>query len=96
MEIHHDPIHQKFYTLVDNKEYSLEYNEVEPRLWEFHCSFFLNEITKIKETEIRDQLIEYALYYMARNNIKLLESGCCHQVREFLDRQRQLEFLVKK
>jgi hypothetical protein len=96
MDIQHDPRQQKFYTIIDETEYSLEYNDLETHLWEFHCAFMLNEITYIKERDIRDKLIEYALYYMKRNNIKLLESGSCHQVKDYLHKKREMEYLVRK
>jgi hypothetical protein len=96
MDIQHDARQQKFYTILEDREYSLEYNDVEPKLWEFHCSFMLNEITHLKEMEIRDKLIEYALYFMKRNNISLLESGSCHQVKDFMQRKREMEYLIRK
>jgi hypothetical protein len=95
MDIQHDKRQRKFFTLIRDAEYSLEYNEVEDSLWEFHCSFISNMSPNIKEREIRDKLIEYALYYMTRNNIKMFESGCCNQVREFLDKKKNFEYLIK-
>jgi hypothetical protein len=95
MNIEHDVRQMKFYTILDGKEYSLEYNVVEKNLWEFHCPFFLNEIDKIRERDIKEELIEYALRFMARNNILILESGSCHQVKDYLDRKKDLQFLLK-
>lgn len=96
MDIQHDARQQKFYVILDEEEYSLEYNNIDGRLWEFHCSFMFNEVTNLKEMNIRDRLIDYALHYMSRNNIQLLESGSCHQVKDYLNKRKEMEFLVKK
>lgn len=89
MNIQHDVRQSKFFTFVEGKEYSLEYNVLERDLWEFHCPFISNIVTNIKERDTREMLIEYALYYMDRNNIRLLESGTCHSVNDYiLDREK--------
>jgi hypothetical protein len=96
MDIQHDARQQKFYTIIDGREYSLEYNYLESGLWEFHCFFIPNDLIHLKERDIEDGLIEYALYYMARNNIQLLESGSCPLVKNYLERKREMEFLIKR
>jgi hypothetical protein len=95
MDIQHDKRQRKFFTFMADIEYSLEYNEIEPTLWEFHCNFISNIGPNIKEREIRDKLIEYAIYYMTRNSIQMFESGSCNQVREFLDKKKNFEYLIK-
>ncbi len=84
----------KFSTLVKGVEYSLEYNELSTDLWEFHCPYTANSRDGKKEREIREKLIEYALFYMARNRIKILESGSCMSVREYLAGRKELQHLV--
>lgn len=95
MDIQHDRRQRKFYTLIDDKEYSLEYNELEPTLWEFHCPYIPSIVTNLKQRDIQEELIEYALHYMSRNDIRLFESGSCYHVKDFLDRKRDLQFLIK-
>jgi predicted GNAT family acetyltransferase len=96
MEIQHDIRQKKFYTVdKDNNEYSVEYNEIKPDLWEFHCPYISNIVTNLKKRDISEAIIEYALYYMARNDIKIFESGSCFHVKDFLDKKRDLQFLIK-
>jgi hypothetical protein len=95
MDIRHDVRQKRFYTVIDEKEYSLEYNEVEGRLWEFHCPYIANIVTNLKLRDVQEYLIEHALNYMARHQIQLFESGSCYHVKDFLDKKRDLQFLVK-
>jgi hypothetical protein len=95
MDIQHDRRQRKFFILIGDMEYSLEYNEINESLWEFHCNFISNIGPNIKEREIRDKLIEYAIYYMTRNNVQMFESGCCNQVKEFLDKKKDFQYLIK-
>ena|SRR5436190_21222909 len=95
MDIQHDVRQRKFYTILNENEYTLEYNEVAPDLWEFHCAFIPAIVTKLKEIEIQEQLIDYALHYMARNNIRLFEGGSCFHVKDYLDKKRDIQFLIK-
>lgn len=95
MDIQHDVRQRKFYTLLDDREFSLEYNDVEPYLWEFHCPYIPSIVTNLKQKEIQEQLIDYALNYMLRNKIQLFESGSCFHVKDFLDKKRDLQFLIK-
>lgn len=95
MDIAHDIRQRKFYAFVKNKEYSLEYNELEPKLWEFHCPVISHIRDESMENSIEENLIEYALHYMSRNNIRLFESGSCHHVTDYLSRKRNLQYLIK-
>lgn len=95
MDIQHDVRQRKFYTFHDHNEHSLEYNEVEPYLWEFHCPYIPSIVTNLKQMEIQKEIINYALNYMLRNKIQLFESGSCFQVKDFLDEKRDLQFLIK-
>lgn len=95
MDIEHNLKQQRFSTIYNGREYSLEYNVVERSLWEFHCSYIPNIVTNIKLHEIQDRLIEYALRYMARNNIRILENGSCYHVKDYLDKAKDLQFLLK-
>lgn len=91
MDIQHDVRQRKFYSIVKGTEYSLEYNETESGLWEFHCPYMPENR---KERDVLDKLIEYALYYMRRNRIKLLEPASCMHVKDFMDRRGELLELV--
>lgn len=91
MDIQHDVRQRKFYSIVKGTEYSLEYNEVEMELWEFHCPYLPNN--KIESAAL-DKITEYALYYMRRNNIQLLELGSCKYVSDFMARKNELRSLV--
>lgn len=95
MDIQHDSKEKKFYTILDGKEYSLEYNIVSDNLWEFQCSYVPNIVTNLKYRDIQEYLIEHALDYMSKNQIQLFESGSCYHVKDFLDRKRDLQFLIK-
>jgi hypothetical protein len=93
MDIQHDVRQGKFFTIIHSEEYSLEYNEVDNHLWEFHCPLMPPGNPNAKK--IMNSLIEYGLFYIKRNNIRLLENGSCEQVRDFLKEKRELEYLVK-
>jgi hypothetical protein len=93
MDIQHDRRQGKFFTMMYGEEYSLEYNEVDKNLWEFHCPVLRYDDQEAKA--INDSLIEYGLFYLKRNNIKLLENGSCMQVREFLDNKKELEGILQ-
>lgn len=95
MEILHDKRAKKFYTTIDGREYSLEYNEISSSLWEFHCPYIPNIVTNLKHRDIQEDLIEFALAHMAQHQIQLFESGTCYHVKDFLDRKSDLQFLVK-
>ena len=95
MEIIHDDEGKRFFSFVDNKEYNLEYNEINENLWQFNCSFISNIITNIKEINIRESLIEYAINFMKERNISLFESGSCYHVSDFLDKRNDLGYLLK-
>jgi hypothetical protein len=95
MDIVHDKQEKRFYTIVDNQEYSLEYNTIEYNLWEFNCSYISNIVTNLKKRDIQEAIIEYAINYMEKNDIKIFESGTCFQVRDFLKKKKDFEFLVK-
>ncbi|MFN6946731.1 MAG: hypothetical protein ACK4ND_17415 [Cytophagaceae bacterium] len=93
MDIHHDLRQQKFYSIIKGTEYSLEYNEIEARLWEFHCPYLPDNK---KEKEVLDTLIEYAIYYMKRNDIHMLEVGSCEHVKDYMERKEELRYLIEK
>jgi hypothetical protein len=95
MQIIHDKQEKRFYSIVDNQEYSLEYNIIQDNLWEFNCSYISNIVTNLKKRDIREAIIEYAIDYMEKNNVKIFESGTCFQVRDYLKKKKDLEFLVK-
>ncbi|HEY8402562.1 MAG TPA: hypothetical protein VIK89_14940 [Cytophagaceae bacterium] len=95
MEIRHDKEERRFYAIYDDKEYSLEYNEVKDNLWEFMCPYIPSIVTNLKEIEIREKLIETAINYMEKHNIQVLDSGSCFHVRDFLDARKDLGFLIK-
>lgn len=92
MDVQHDIRQRKFYTVSKNTEYSLEYNELDSDLWEFHCSYVPEGK---KEHIVEEKLIEYAVYYMRRNRINVFESGSCHHVKDFLDKKSDLKHLIK-
>jgi len=94
MNILHDSIERKFYTFIDDKEYFLEYNVVNDDLWEFTCNYISRIITNLKEINVRESIIEHALEYMKINNIKLFESGSCFDVRDFIDRKKEIDYLL--
>ncbi|MBO9702079.1 MAG: hypothetical protein J7604_17860 [Sporocytophaga sp.] len=94
MNILHDSIERKFYTFIDDKEYFLEYNVVNDDLWEFTCNYISRIITNLKEINVRESIIEHALDYMKNNNIKLFESGSCFDVRDFIDRKKEIDYLL--
>ncbi|GAL85688.1 hypothetical protein MYP_2917 [Sporocytophaga myxococcoides] len=94
MNILHDSIERKFYTFIDDKEYFLEYNVVNDDLWEFTCNYISRIITNLKEINVRESIIEHALNYMKNNNIKLFESGSCFDVRDFIDRKKEIDYLL--
>ncbi len=94
MNILHDNIERKFYTFIDDKEYFLEYNVVNDDLWEFTCNYISRIITNLKEINVRESIIEHALDYMKNNNIKLFESGSCFDVRDFIDRKKEIDYLL--
>jgi hypothetical protein len=95
MDIEHNLKQQRFSTIYNGREYSLEYNVVDSDLWEFHCPYIPHIITNLKLHEIQDNLIDYALRYMARNKIRILENGSCYHVKDFLDKAKDLRFLLK-
>jgi hypothetical protein len=92
MEIEHDVRQRKFYSVIKGVEYSLEYNEAEPGVWEFHCPYLPEDK---RESDILDKLAEYALYFMRRNGIQLLDAGSCKYVSGYLERKKDLQVLVK-
>lgn len=94
MDILHDRTERKFYTFIDDKEYFLEYNVVNDDLWEFTCNYISRIITNLKEINVRESIIEHALDYMKNNNIKLFESGSCFDVRDFIDRKKEIDYLL--
>ncbi|MCR6640199.1 MAG: hypothetical protein NVV82_14720 [Sporocytophaga sp.] len=94
MNILHDSVERKFYTFIDDKEYFLEYNVVNDDLWEFTCNYISRIITNLKEINVRESIIEHALDYMKNNNIKLFESGSCFDVRDFIDRKKEIDYLL--
>ncbi len=94
MNILHDSVERKFYTFIDDKEYFLEYNVVNDDLWEFTCNYISRIITNLKEINVRESIIEHALVYMKNNNIKLFESGSCFDVRDFIDRKKEIDYLL--
>ena len=95
MDIQHDIRQKKFYTTKNEREFSLEYNEVEDNLWEFHCAYNSGLSAKDKEVIIQNNLIEYALRYMERNKIQILENGSCYSVKDYIESQKDLKNLVK-
>jgi hypothetical protein len=95
MKVFHDITENRFYTILDGQEYSLEYNVINHDLWEFNCTYISSIVTNLKKRDIRDGLIEYAINYMEANNIKIMDSGSCFQVRDYLTNKKDLEFLVK-
>jgi predicted GNAT family acetyltransferase len=95
MDIFHNKEDRRFYTIIDDKEYSLEYNIIENNLWEFNCSYISSIVTNLKKRDIREALIEYAIDYMERNDIKIMDSGTCFQGRDYLEKKKDLEFLVR-
>lgn len=96
MDIDHNLKQQRFSAIYNGREYSLEYNVVEPGLWEFHCPYVPNIVTNLKVREIQDEIIEYALRYMARNNIRILENGSCFHVKDYLDHKKDLQYLIRQ
>ncbi|WMJ73905.1 hypothetical protein RCC89_12135 [Cytophagaceae bacterium ABcell3] len=88
MDIQHDVRQGKFYAIVKGTEYSLEYNDLEPNLWEFHCPFLTGSQ---REQEALDKIIEYAMYYMKRKGIRLCEVGSCSRVKDYLERKKELQ-----
>jgi hypothetical protein len=95
MDIIHDKTEKRFYTILDGIEYNLEYNILKADLWEFNCSYISNIVTNLKKRDIRDAIIEYAIDYMENNNIKIMESGTCFQVRKYLEKKKDFDFLFK-
>lgn len=95
MEVWHDQEEKRFYTIVDDKEYSLEYTIAGENLWEFVCPYIPHIITNLKQLEIKDKLIEHAVGYMEKHNISIMDSGSCFQVRDYLDKRKDIGFLIK-
>lgn len=93
MDVEHDARQKKFYTLYKSKEYSLEYNIINPAIWEFHCPYIPESR---KEVEIQDFLIEYALYFIRRNKIQLHNTGNCDYFNDFSQRRKDMyDFLIR-
>jgi hypothetical protein len=95
MDIRHDKEECRFYTILDGSEYSLEYQKLQDNLWVFNCSFISNIVTNLKKRDIREAIIEYAINYMEKNDIRIMDSGTCFQVRDYLETKKDLDFLVK-
>jgi len=93
MDVEHDARQQKFYSIHKDTEYSLEYNVVGPGVWEFHCPYTPDSR---KDMEIKDFLIEYALYFIRRNKIQLQNEGNCEYFNNFSHRRKDIyDFLVR-
>ena len=94
MDINYDAQEKRFFTVQDGYEYNLEYNEVEKNVWQFSCSFLSRIVTNIRELYIRERIIAFAVEFMEKNNIKLLDSGTCYDVSDYVKRQNNLKFLM--
>lgn len=93
MDVEHDVRQQKFYAVQKGVEYSLEYNVIEPGLWEFHCPYIPEGK---KAMEIQDFIIEYALFFIRRNKIKLYNEGNCEYFSDFANRKKEFhDFLLR-
>lgn len=87
MDVIHDGRQQKFYVMHKNREYSLEYNVIEPGTWEFHCPY---QPGKGKELTIQDYITEYALFFLKRNKIILQNTNTCPYFADFVIRKKDM------
>ncbi len=92
MDVIHDGRRQKFYVMDKSREYSLEYNVIEPGVWEFHCPYFPDSR---KALDIQDYITEYAMFFLRRNKIKLLNEGNCPYFSDFANRRKEVYELMK-
>ena len=94
MDITYNAQEKRFFAVEDGYEYNLEYNEVEKNVWQFNCSFLSRIITNIKELNIRERIIAFAIDFMEKNNIKLMDSGTCFDVTDYVKKQNNIRFLM--
>ncbi len=87
MDVVHDGRQQKFYVMHKGREYSLEYNVIEPGIWEFHCPYLPDTG---KDLAILDYITEYAIFFLKRNKIILQNAGNCPYFADFAARKKDI------
>lgn len=88
MDIVHDERAQKFFVDMAGKQCALNYKELSNKLWNFVSTTIPENIPP----GIMEKMVEFAINFVKRNNIKILVN--CSDVQDFLVKHKDLKDLV--
>ena len=90
-DIKHDKENQRFYLIINNKESTLKYKNIEKNTLDYYSTYVPEEL---REQGIAGKITEFALKYAQDNHYHILPS--CPYVEKYIADHPEYQNLVRK